>query len=302
MLKKFANFIFYGNYYLGFCTVFLAMEGNLQQGISLNSVFFYLLLYLGTVLFYTHAYIQESNGRYINERTKWYTAHAEFIKRSQLILFFLCLLLSIYLCIKYYHGLLLVTPLQIGFLIFIAVLAQSYYGISIGRSFKVNTRQTGWLKPFVISLVWTTAVTFAPVVWRQAELNTLYIFTQVNLWFFIKNFMFISILAIMFDIKDYAADHNRKLKTFVVNIGLRKTLFLIIMPIALLAFLSFIIFAWQQHFPPLKIIFNCLPFITLLYVIRSMQRRKSIIYYLAVIDGLLIVKAICGITASIIIK
>jgi hypothetical protein len=39
----------------------------------------------------------------------------------------------------------------------------------------------------------------------------------------------------MFDIKDYAADHNHQLKTFVVRYGLRKTIFYILIPLTLVS-------------------------------------------------------------------
>ena len=114
--------------------------------------------------------------------------------------------------------------------------------------------------------------------------------------------MYISLLAILFDIKDYAADHNKQLKTFVVQMGLRKTIFYIIIPLTIAGFLSLIAFAYSLHFPLLRIIINSIPFILLILVAWSLQRRKSILYYLVVIDGLMLVKALCGITASLLVK
>lgn len=101
----------------------------------------------------------------------------------------------------------------------------------------------------------------------------------------------------MFDIKDYAADHNRQLKTFVVKAGLRKTIFMILIPLCLLGLTSFIFYGIIRQFSLLKISLNVIPFIALIAVAYSMHRRKSIFYYLIVIDGLMLVKAVCGITA-----
>jgi 4-hydroxybenzoate polyprenyltransferase len=121
-------------------------------------------------------------------------------------------------------------------------------------------------------------------------------------WFFLKNLIFISILCILFDIKDYAADHNSELKTFVVRLGLRKTLFYIILPMAIAGFLSFLLFTLNNHLPLGRILINSIPFILLIIVTWSMQRRKSILYYLAVIDGLLLIKAACGIIGVLALK
>jgi len=107
--------------------------------------------------------------------------------------------------------------------------------------------------------------------------------------------MFISVLCIMFDIKDYAADHNRRLKTFVVRIGLRKTIFFIIIPLCITGLVAYILFVWFNHFPAVRILFNALPFAALLMVAYSLHKRHSILYYLSIIDGLMLVKAICGI-------
>ena len=177
----------------------------------------------------------------------------------------------------------------------IAIVGVLYYGISLGKFLNINLRATGWLKPFLIGFVWAGVVTYIPVLWYQAEHDMHYTFTILNSWFFMKNFLYISLLAILFDIKDYAADHNRHLKTFVVRIGLRKTIFYIIIPLAFIGFIFLIVFATAAGFPALRIIINSIPFLLLIIVAWSMHRRKPILYYLAIIDGLMFVKAICGI-------
>jgi hypothetical protein len=309
LLKKLAHFIFFGNYFYGCCTVALAVEANVQQNLPLNSLYFYLLLFCDTILFYTYAYIQEKNTAltprknemYINKRTKWYYDNRLLIKKTQSILILICIALVLFFLIKYYNRFFIITPLQALGLAVTGFVALSYYGITVG-SVNINSRKTGWLKPFVIGFVWATAVTYIPILWYEIEQNTSYSFTSINIWFFIKNFMYISLLAILFDIKDYAADHNVKLKTFVVSIGLRKTIFLIIIPLTILGFMSLIIFAILLHFPALRIIINSIPFVLLIIVAWSMQRPKFILYYLVVIDGLMLVKALCGITAYLLVK
>jgi hypothetical protein len=309
MFKKFVHFIFFGNYFYGCCTVSLAIEANLQQNVPLNSLYFYIALYCSTLLFYTYAYIQEKNTTVANNtvktaqnpRTKWYAANRLFIKRSQYMLFFICVVITLFFLIKYHQQIFIITPLQIAGLVITAFIAFAYYGVSLG-SFRINTRSTGWFKPFAIGLVWATAVTYVPILWYQVENNVHYNFAMDNLWFFMKNFMYISLLAILFDIKDYAADHNLKLKTFVVRVGLHKTIFLIIIPLTILGFIALLIFALLMHFPLLKIIINSIPFVLLVIVSWSMTTRRSILYYLIVIDGLMLVKALCGISAYLLVK
>lgn len=114
--------------------------------------------------------------------------------------------------------------------------------------------------------------------------------------------MYITMLCIMFDIKDYAADHNHHLKTFVVRLGLRKTIFYILIPLTIIGLGTFIVYAVLRDFPVLRILINTIPFILLIIVAYSMHRRKSILYYLAIIDGLMLAKAICGIIGMTLIK
>jgi hypothetical protein len=55
-------------------------------------------------------------------------------------------------------------------------------------------------------------------------------------------------------------------------------------------------FAVYRNFSPVTVLLNLIPFICLLVVAFSLHKPRKILYYLIVIDGLLLVKAICGIT------
>jgi len=104
----------------------------------------------------------------------------------------------------------------------------------------------------------------------------------------------------MFDIKDYADDYNKQLKTFVVRVGLRNTIFYVLSPISILGLSMFLTYSMILNFTLLRILLNTIPFALLLLVAYSMYQRKSILYYLTVIDGLMLVKALCGILGMII--
>lgn len=114
--------------------------------------------------------------------------------------------------------------------------------------------------------------------------------------------MFCTVNAIMFDMKDYAIDSNRQLKTFVVQIGLKKTIFYVLLPLLLLGMLSLSVFAYTMHFSLVRYLINLIPFVLTALVAYSMNKRKNIFFYLIVIDGLILVKALCGIIAMLINK
>jgi 4-hydroxybenzoate polyprenyltransferase len=163
----------------------------------------------------------------------------------------------------------------------------------------MHIRHTGWLKPFLIGYVWAGIVTCLPLIFDQPSQTS--IFTALHGFLFIKNWLFVSVLAILFDIKDFAADNNLELKTFVVRFGLSKTIFLIVLPITIIGWAIIAIAATQLGIPLYRVLINAIPFVLLIIAALSLLQRKPILYYLAVIDGLLLVKAICGIIAFTII-
>lgn len=111
--------------------------------------------------------------------------------------------------------------------------------------------------------------------------------------------MYITLLCILFDIKDYAMDYNKDLKTVVVKLGLRRTIFYFIIPLCFIGLGSFLVYAYSQHFSLMKILINTIPFILIITVAYSMYSRRSIFYYLIIIDGLMLLKAACGITSMV---
>jgi 4-hydroxybenzoate polyprenyltransferase len=151
------------------------------------------------------------------------------------------------------------------------------------------------LKAFVIGFEWAACVSLLPIVMLQLERTDYVADPIVVIWLFIKNWMFCTVNAIMFDMKDYEDDSNHQLKTFVVRYGLRNTILFVLTPLCLVGIFFTIVFAVYRHFTLLPIAFNVLPFLLLLLVTYSMQRQKNIFFYLIVIDGLVFVKAICGI-------
>ncbi|MGN6617567.1 MAG: hypothetical protein ACTHJ5_10380 [Ilyomonas sp.] len=302
MLKKLAYSIFFGNYFYGLCTVGLSVEANLQQDVSLNSFLYYILVFLGTVVYYTHAYIGEQKAKhYYNTRSEWYANNYRLTYFTQIIYTILIAVITLYLIVINFKGILHLSLIEWISIVAFPVVAGLYYGVVLSPKFKLNLRSEGWLKPFIIGFVWAGAVTIYPIIFRGIEKGITYTLSWLVGWLFLKNWMYITVLCIMFDIKDYAADHNKQLKTFVVQVGLRRTIFTILIPLTLIGLASFIVFAITTHFPLQRILINIIPFIALIVVAYSLHERKKILYYLAVIDGLMLVKAACGIAGVLLV-
>lgn len=288
------QFVFFGNYFYGLCAVSLAIEASLQQDYPLNSIWFYIFLFTATVLYYTRAYITEKKTGNNNPRSLWYWNNRKFVLASQLVLTVVTLSYPLFLLVKRFDFIFSLPVFTWLTLISFPLVGALYYGINHRFFSKYKLRNIGWLKPFLIGFVWAGLVTVYPVIFYDIENKAVSLPDWTTIFLFVKNFMFITLLCIMFDIKDYAADHNKQLKTFVVQAGLRKTIFLILIPLCILGLGSYLLFGVTRQFSDARILMNVIPFLLLIAVAYSMYRRKSIFYYLIVIDGLMLVKALCG--------
>jgi len=293
---KILRFIFFGNYFVGLLAVALTVESTLQLKMPFNSLSYYILVFLAPIIYYTYAYMGvTSTDNAQNPRTAWYGKHHHFIHRSQILLGAVFAAVFLYMLNRDFMAILHLPVLYwitVGVVIGMAIL---YYGLVPVFFFNLNLRNTGWLKPFIIGFIWAATANLLPLILLRIESGV--DFTESPFWFFlfIKNWMFCTVNAIMFDMKDYAIDSNSQLKTFAVRIGLKKTIFYVLIPLLLLGMLSLLIFASIEHFAPVRVLFNLVPFVLTLVVAYSMNKRKKIFYYLIVIDGLILVKAVCGI-------
>ena len=298
MGEKIIKFIFFGNYFVGFLAVALSIETCVQLRIPFNSIIYYLLLFCGTVMYYTYAYtgvLQSQSSA--NLRSQWYMNHQTIVHYSQLALLSACMVLGSIMFINGFKGLLDLPLIYWLIVIVIFLSSMLYYGLLPKSVFKLNLRNTGWLKAFVIGFVWAGCVSLIPIVLSQIGKETYTTDPILFAGLFIKNWMFCTVNAIMFDIKDYEDDSNKQLKTFVVRFGLRRTVSFILIPLVLVGIASVFGFTYYRHLGLLPVLILLLPFLLLLIVSYSMYREKTIFYYLIVIDGLVLIKALCGILA-----
>lgn len=301
MLGKLTRFTFFGNYFIGVLAIALSIEGNLQLGLHLNSVPYYILIFCAPVVYYTHAYMGATRfTRSSNPRVAWYIKHQYFVKWSQWILSILTLLTFLYLFVNNLNTILLL-PWQYWLgVTTILLIAFLYYGLLPAYFFNLNLRNTGWLKPFIIGFIWACTANVLPLMLLEIEQGTTFPVGVFWLWLFVKNWMFCTVNAIMFDIKDYEIDANKELKTFVVKFGIHKTIFFILIPLLAIGMLSLVAFTTYEQFPIAQVLMNLIPFVLTLVVAFSLNLKKPILYYLIVIDGLILVKACCGIAGTLI--
>jgi hypothetical protein len=301
MGAKVIRFIFFGNYFIGILAIALTIEATLQLGVPFNSLAYYALIFCAPIVYYTHAYMGALRlTRSSNPRVAWYIKHQEFLKWSQRLLSMISVAIFLVLFTGNFQQIL---QLPAGYwLIVLCMLGVAflYYGLLPSYFFNLNLRNTGWLKPFIIGFIWACTANVLPLILLKIESGVDFPTDILWVWLFVKNWMFCTVNAIMFDIKDYAIDANKELKTFVVRIGIRRTILYILIPLLFIGMLSLIAFTSYEHFPLLTVVINIIPFLLTLLVAYSMQHKKQILYYLIVIDGLILVKALCGILGAVV--
>lgn len=302
-MQKLIKSIFFGNYFIGAIAIALSVESCVQLRLPLNSLTYYCILFCVTVVYYTYAYLGPlGTGNSVNPRKIWYTNNRRFVLLSQYTLFGIAALLSIYFLYRNFNA---IRNLPVIYWLILAVTCLSgmlYYGLLPKSFYKIKLRSTGWLKAFIIGFVWACCANLLSFVVVQIESGTHAAEPVFLLWLFVKNWMFCTVNAIIFDIKDYTDDSNRQLKTFVVTYGLKVTIFYILLPLIVIGLFSLIAFTSSHHFGFITIALNLIPFILLLMITWSMQKPHKILYYLVVIDGLIFLKALCGIIGMHFIK
>lgn len=300
-MKSVAKHLLFGNYFYGLCAVALSIEASIIQGIPLLHILYYLLIFTATVFYYTSAYIHLNDYSSKNTRIKWYFENNKTIQKIQSALFFSIIILSISYLRKYIFiespNELLIKIKSLGYTNLASQLSLLLLFPLTGILYYLNLRNIGWLKPFFISFTWAGIVSIYPLVFSSFERNEILHFNTVDILLFINYTMYILILCILFDIKDYSADYNKSVKTFVVKYGLRNTIFYICIPLCLLGLGSFVLYGVVHHYSLIKIGLNVIPFILMCWAIYSLKNRRNIFFYLFYIDGLMLVKALCGIIA-----
>ena len=277
----------------------LSLEAVIQLQLPFNSPLYYLLLCFATVMYYTYAYAGPSRTTpYANPRTEWYNRHRVFVRWSHIILLTCCVGLMAVLVIENYTRILALPYYYWAASGIMVLAALLYYGLLPSSTIHFNLRNTGWAKAFVIGFVWACTVNILPLIVLRVEGVRYQAEPIMVLWLFVKNWMFCTVNAIMFDLKDYADDANSHLKTFAVRFGLRRTIHFVLIPLLLIGIASLVAFATIRHFSPITVAFNLIPFVCLLVVAYSLHTRKPILFYLIVIDGLLLLKAVCGIVGA----
>ncbi len=268
-----------------------------QLGHRQIPVLFVVLAAAATVYYYNHSYLLESNDSAPNQRNIWVREHAGQIKKIQYLLLAFIIGGGSYQLYTLVPGIQLLEPYDILYCCLISLGAFLYY-FDTKKYPWLNLRSYGILKPLVIGSIWAGVGVYAPFLYLKLSDQAYKGMAHMPI-LFISNALYISIIAVLFDIKDFESDANKQMKTLVVRMGLTKTINWIVLPMSALILMATLRYSFLHGFTGYQILLNTIPIILLISVSYQMYQRKSILYYLAIIDGLIVVKAACGIIATL---
>jgi hypothetical protein len=292
------RWVVFSNLFYGFSVLALQWQTAIVLSLPFANPWFYLATFSATLLYYSHAYLFDASTQITDERMHWYQRHTGRIRVSQGILSLLLLIAILQLLPALIPGSLLSLWPAIVF----PLLAALYYGgIQPGKA-QFNLRKYGWLKPIIIALVWGGIGTLIPEWWASASLHQPYIPSSPALLLLLQQGLFILALSILFDVKDYAADHNQQIKTWVIRVGPGQLLRRIILPLAVMGVIAETYPYFTAGYPPYYSLLNTIPWVLLIFACQSLTRHRSVVHYLWVIDGLIPLKAAIGIIAHLLIN
>ena len=268
-----------------------------QLGYRQIPVLFVVLAAAATVYYYNHSYLLESNDSAPNQRNIWVREHAGQIKKIQWLLLAFIIGGGCYQLYTLVPGIQLLEPYDILYCCLIGLGAFLYY-FDTKKYPWLNLRSYGIAKPFIIGSIWAGVGVYAPYLFLKLTNQAYTGMADLPILFTI-NALYISMIALLFDIKDFESDANKQMKTVVVRMGLTNTIHWIVLPISALILIVSIGYSYLHGFTGAQILLNTIPLILLISVSYQMHQRKSILYYLAIIDGLIVVKAACDITATL---
>jgi hypothetical protein len=292
------RWVVFSNIFYGISVLALQLQTAIVLSFPFANPWFYLATFTATLLYYSHAYLFDASTVVTDERMHWYQRHMRRIRVSQGILSLLLLSAILQLLPDLFPASLLSLWPAIVF----PLLAALYYGgIQPGKA-QFNLRKYGWLKPIIIALVWGGIGTLIPEWWASASLHQPYIPTSPALLLLLQQGLFILALSILFDVKDYAADHNLQIKTWAIRVGPGQLLRRIILPLALMGVIAETYPYFTEGYPPYYALLNTIPWVLLIFACQSLTRHRSVVHYLWIIDGLIPLKAGIGIIAHLLIN
>lgn len=256
----------YANVFISICAASQVLVTYLVFEIPVNfdSLSYIAFIFLSTYLQYNLQRGYMISQHNLNtERSQWLIKH----KKKMLMSVGISLILVLFLCNS-------LSWTSIGIMVFAEVISSLYFLPPI------NLRKYGYFKPFIISVIWVVSCVIVPLI-ENKILNT-------QAFYFIgAQFLFVSVLCLLFDIKDASEDFLNGINTYANKFG---NVFAKVMMFVLLLLMVVLTILYSQS---LLIIIPQILIVVFssVLVLFSNENKHQFFYYLF-IDGLLLLQAV----------
>ena len=271
-LKKLTEFILFSSIFIAACAVALCIETNLLLHLPLNIISFYCFVFGATLAQYNLHYLVKTSAVKNSQRLAWSLKNKALHK--VLFAIGIGLILFSFLSFRLHHFIILGILGAIAFLYSLPV-------IPIGN--KKRIKDYGFIKIITLALLWTLVTVWFPVVNFSFEKN-------IFVFVFLKRFIFMFVLCLLFDVRDIEIDKKENIKTIPVILGKQKSYRLAYLTLAAFIILSVIQFYLFGSWGVLMamLISGIITFFT----IQATKKTNSDFIYLAGIDGMMLLQAL----------
>ena len=280
MIKKINEVFLFGSIFIAICAVAMCIETNLLLHLPLNNLPFYLFVFGATLVQYNLHYFFKTTAVINSKRLAWSLKNKSIHKF--LIVFGLILITYSLFSFQLRHFIIL---------LILGALAFLYSFPLLPFSNKKRIKDFGLLKIITLALLWTLVTVWFPV----DQINVSGLSFQL---IFIRRFIFIFILCLLFDIRDTEVDRKQNIATLAVKLGIKKSYLLCYLLLLIFIALSVIQFLYIPDWIQLSAML--LSAAATGFTIEQSKKNNSDVVYLACIDGMMFLQAALVIFASLI--
>ena len=271
LIKKISEFILFSSIFIAICAVALCIQTNLLLHLPLNTFSFYCFVFGATIVQYNLHYLVKTTAEKNSQRLLW-SSKNKIVHKTLLAAGILLILFS-FLSFRLHHFIILAFLGAIAFL-------YSFPVIPFGK--KKRIKDYGFLKILTLALLWTLVTVWFPVSNLLFEKN-------IFLFVFLKRFVFIFVLCLLFDIRDIEIDRKENIKTLAVFLGKKKSYIIVYIFLILFIILSLLQFFYFDNKSILTAML--LSAAATLFAVELTKKTNSDFVYLAGIDGMMLLQA-----------
>ncbi len=143
--------------------------------------------------------------------------------------------------------------------------------------FKINLRSVPYLKLFLIVTIWVLLTSFIPLVEKKV-----FDFESLDYLFMLERFIFLTAMALVFDLRDIGFDIQNKLKTIPNQLGILYTKLLIVILLIIWLFICLNIYSRYIYF---TVLFTFLLGTMSVLLVNKKWERTT---YILIFDGLIL--------------